>query len=42
MTGNIRVGSESSRHSTGYDFFIFLQVRDSSEGKAPVSDLYEC
>jgi hypothetical protein len=42
MTEDIRVGSESRRHGTRDDFLILLQVRDSSEGKAPVSDLNEC
>jgi hypothetical protein len=41
MTENIRVGSESSSHSTRDDLLILLQVRDSSEGKAPVGDLEE-
>ena len=42
MAENIRVGGKSSRHGTGDDLFILLQVRDSSEGKTPVSDLNEC
>jgi hypothetical protein len=39
MTENIRVGSEGRSHGTRDDLLILLQVRDGSEGKAPVGDL---
>jgi hypothetical protein len=41
MTENIRVGGEGSGHGTRDNLFILFQVRNGSEGKTPVSDLYE-
>ena len=36
---DVRISSEGSRHAAGDDFFIFFQVCNGSEGKAPIGDL---